>query len=116
MTRLAISLPDDLHRRLRLLAAQRGTSMASIVREALEEKTQQSRPRLSILGLGDSGHADTSELAGEVRPKPRSLGLGASGYSDTAERAEELRELWGAPTSGSRGAVSHNRGPRATMD
>ena len=100
---VSISLPDDLHMRLRLLAAQRGTSMASIVREALEEKTQQSRPRLSILGIADSGHADTSELAGEARAKPRSVGLGASGYSDTAERAEELWELWelwGAPDFG----------------
>jgi predicted transcriptional regulator len=72
MTRTTISLPDDLLERVRRLAAERGVSMSSLIREAIEEKTETTRPRLRILGIGDSGHGETSKLAGEQRPEPRS--------------------------------------------
>lgn len=51
------------------MAAERRTSMASIIREAIEEKTRKTRPK-PRLGLFDSGHTDTSELAsrGPVPP------------------------------------------------
>ena len=54
-------LPEDLHARVRLLAAERGVSMATLLREALKESV------------------------GRVRPTPRSLGVGASS-TDTARR------------------------------
>jgi len=54
------------------MAAERGTSMAELIREALEEKLNSSQPRPRSLGLGASGHRDTAERAGEERPKPRS--------------------------------------------
>ena len=72
MERTTFSLPDDLLRRLRLVAAERETSMASLVREALEEKVASHRPRPRSLGVGSSGHADTARRAGNERPEPRS--------------------------------------------
>lgn len=60
MERTTIMADPEVLDRLRSLARDRGVSLAEVVREALEEK------------------------AGEYRPKPRSLGIGASGRSDTA--------------------------------
>jgi plasmid stability protein len=72
MARTTISLPDDLLRRMRITAAQEGTSMASLVREAVEEKLEGYRPRPRSLGIGESGRTDTARRAGEERPEPRS--------------------------------------------
>jgi plasmid stability protein len=71
MERTTISLPDDLIRRLRVIAAERGTSMATLVREAVEQKLQSHRPRPRSLGVGASGHADTARRSAEERPEPR---------------------------------------------
>ena len=38
MERTTISIPEPLLRRLRVIAAERGTSMAELIREAVEEK------------------------------------------------------------------------------
>lgn len=72
MERTTISIPKALLKRLKLQAAERGTSMAALIREALEEKAQRLQPRPKAVGIADSGFEDTSELAGEVRPVPRS--------------------------------------------
>ena len=69
--RTTISLPQDLLKRLRIMAAERRTSMASLIREALEEKSASYRPKPKSLGIGDSGHSDTSRRAGEERAIPR---------------------------------------------
>ena len=71
MERTTISMPDELLNRLRLIAAERHTSIAALVREALEEKTRSYRPRPRSLGIGASGHTDTARLAGEERAEPR---------------------------------------------
>ena len=55
-----------------MLAAERGTSMAELIREALEEKVSSYRPRPRSLGLGASGTTDTAQLSGDERPRPRS--------------------------------------------
>jgi Arc/MetJ-type ribon-helix-helix transcriptional regulator len=60
MTRTTVSLPDELLNRIRQIALDRRTSMAELVRQALEE------------------------LAARERPKPKSFGAGASKYTDTA--------------------------------
>jgi hypothetical protein len=65
MTRTTFTIPDDLLTRLKVLAAQRDVSMATIIREALEEKVAEETPSLHILGLFDSGHTDTSQLASD---------------------------------------------------
>lgn len=67
MRRITIVAPDEILERMRLLAADRRVSMGTVIREALEEKAK------------------------EYRPKPRSLGAGASGYTDTAQRSGDER-------------------------
>jgi plasmid stability protein len=72
MTRTTISLPNGLLTRLKILAAERGVSMTSLIRGVLEASTE------------------------DARPAPRSLGAGASGHSDTAQNDDDLLEpaLW----------------------
>jgi hypothetical protein len=70
--RTTIVAPEHLMQRLRQMAAERGTSMAELIREALDEKVGSHRPRPRSLGLGASGHADTAQRAGDERPQPRS--------------------------------------------
>jgi len=71
MRRTTVMAPEQLLKRLRRMAAERGTSMADLIREALEEKVGTDRPRPRSLGLGASGHADTAQRAGDDRPVPR---------------------------------------------
>ena len=70
MRRTTIVTPEHLLKRLRQMAAERGTSMAELIREALEDKVGSSRPRPRSLGMGASGHTDTAERAGDERPRP----------------------------------------------
>ena len=72
MKRTTISLSEDLLERLRRIAAEEGTSMAALVREAVEEKVKGYRPKPRSLGIGASGHRDTARRSGEERPEPRS--------------------------------------------
>ncbi len=72
MTRTTIVAPEQLLRDLRLMAAERGTSMATLIREALEEKVKNRRPKPRSLGIGASDYTDTARRAGEERPEPRS--------------------------------------------
>ena len=72
MERTTISLPEELLDRLRRVAAERRTSMAALIREAVEEKVAGHRPRPRSLGVGASGVADTARRTGEERPVPRS--------------------------------------------
>ena len=72
MRRTTIVAPEDLLRRLRGIAAERGTSVATVIREALEEKAKSHRPRPRSLGMGDSGRTDIARrTAGEPAiPEP----------------------------------------------
>jgi hypothetical protein len=71
-TRTTIVAPEHLLKRLRAMAAERGTSMADLIREALEEKASAERPRPPSVGVGTSGHSDTSDRSADERPMPRS--------------------------------------------
>jgi len=71
MRRTTISIDDPLLRDLRRMAEERRTSIAAIIREAVEEKLATFRPRPRSLGIGASGHSDTARRAGEERPEPR---------------------------------------------
>jgi len=71
MKRTTIVAPEEVLQRLRVVAAERGTSLASVIREALEEKAQNHRPRPRSLGIGDSGRTDISERIGEESFEPR---------------------------------------------
>ena len=66
MERTTISLPEELLQRLRLIAAERRTSMAALIREALEEKAVSLNPQPRSLGVGASGHKDTARRAGTL--------------------------------------------------
>jgi metal-responsive CopG/Arc/MetJ family transcriptional regulator len=72
MYRTTISLPEELLQRLRQIAAERRTSMAALIREAVEEKIESYRPRPRSLGIGASGHTDTARRTGAERAEPRS--------------------------------------------
>ena len=71
MFRTTISLPEHLLQRLRVIAAEEGTSMASLVRDAVEEKVSSYRPRPRSLGIGESSHRDTARRTSSERPEPR---------------------------------------------
>jgi plasmid stability protein len=71
MERTTISLPGDLIQRLRVIAAERRTSMAALIREALEEKVKTYRAKPRSLGIGASGHTDTARRTSEDRLEPR---------------------------------------------
>lgn len=72
MERTTISLSDELLQRLRVMAAERRTSIAALIREALEDKIKAYRPRPRSWGIGASGYTDTASKAGDLRPVPRS--------------------------------------------
>jgi plasmid stability protein len=69
---MSILVPEHVLDRLRLMAAERGMSMADLIREALEDKIAGERPRPRSTGVGASGQTDTSERTGTERPAPRS--------------------------------------------
>ena len=66
MERTTVSLPKGLIKRLKIMAAERGVSMASIIREAVEERASQHRPK-PHLGIFDSGRTDISQLASDLK-------------------------------------------------
>jgi hypothetical protein len=68
---MILTLDDETRRRLRQVAADRGISMAAVVREAIDEAIERHAPVPRSLGIGASGVADTARLAGEERPEPR---------------------------------------------
>jgi hypothetical protein len=71
MNRTTFTLDDDVRRRLRRIAAERGVSMATIIREAIDEKVEGLAPKPRSLGVGASGARDTARRTAEERPEPR---------------------------------------------
>ena len=65
LRRTTIVAPEELLQRLRIAAAEQGTSMAELIREALEEKVAQHRPRPRSLGIGDSGVGNLARRTAE---------------------------------------------------
>jgi len=71
MNRTTFTLDDDVRRRLRRIAADRGVSRATIIREAIDEKVDRLGPKPRSLGVGASGVSDTARRSAEERPEPR---------------------------------------------
>lgn len=71
MERTTISLPEPVIRRLRIMAAERRTSMAALIREAVEEKIVGGRPVPRSLGAGASGEPSNARQTSDTRPVPR---------------------------------------------
>jgi hypothetical protein len=71
MKRTTIMADEVTLERLRSAAADRGVSIAEIIREAIDEKLAGYQPRPRSGGAGTSGHSDTARRAGDERPEPR---------------------------------------------
>lgn len=72
MQRTTIVAPEELLDRLRIQASDRGVSLATVIREALEAQAEKARPIPRTLGMFASGVSDISQRSAEERPKPRS--------------------------------------------
>ena len=71
MKRTTFTIDDDTLGRLRRASAERDVSMATIIREAIEEKVERLAPRPRSLGIGASDSTDTARRTGNERPEPR---------------------------------------------
>jgi hypothetical protein len=71
MQRTTIVAPEELLNRLRHQADDRGVSLATVIREALEAQAEKSRPIPKSLGMFASGVSDISHRSAEERPEPR---------------------------------------------
>lgn len=71
MDRTTLTLDRETRQRLRRIAAERGISMAALIREAIDGTIERHAPAPRSLGVGASGAVDTARRAGDVRPEPR---------------------------------------------
>ena len=71
MDRTTITLDVETRTRLRRIAAERGISMAALIREAIDTTIEENAPRPRSLGVGASGTPDTARRSGDQRPEPR---------------------------------------------
>ena len=71
MDRTTITLEVETRVRLRRIAAERGMSMAALIREAIDDTIERHAPRPRSLGVGASGTSETAREAGDHRPEPR---------------------------------------------
>ena len=71
MDRTTITLDVETRTRLRRIAADRGISMAALIREAIDDTIERHAPRPRSLGAGASGTTDTARHTAEERPEPR---------------------------------------------
>jgi len=75
--RTTIMLPDEIDARLRTEARRRGTSIAEVVRDAIEQQLPpQPEGRLSFFAVGEGSPVDASErvdelVADSLRQRPR---------------------------------------------
>jgi predicted DNA-binding protein len=72
MERTTIMADEATVDQLKRLAAERGVSFATVVREALEQKAKELRPRPLSLGSGRSKNSGTAAVSGSKRQPPRS--------------------------------------------
>jgi predicted transcriptional regulator len=72
MDRTTITLDVETRRRLRRIAAERGISMAAVIREAIDTTIERHSPKPRSLGAGASGTSDTARRTAVERPEPRS--------------------------------------------
>lgn len=72
MKRTTIMADEDLLRRLREIARREHVSMAEVIRQGLELRAGQGRPRFSFIGSGASTEPpfDTAARAGEIDYTP----------------------------------------------
>jgi hypothetical protein len=71
MDRTTLTLDRATRARLRRIAAERGMSMAALIREAIEETIERHAPKPRSLGVAASGAPDTARRTADERPRPR---------------------------------------------
>lgn len=71
MTRTTFSLEEALLEKLRVIAAKRGVSLATVIRESLERTTRETFPRATFLGIVESGNTDSVADLGRELGEPR---------------------------------------------
>ena len=71
MERTTITLDVETRTRLRRIAAERGMSMAALIREAIDTTIEEHAPKPRSLGVGASGTPDTARQSGDQRPEAR---------------------------------------------
>jgi hypothetical protein len=96
MERTTLMLPDETRDRLRRIAADRGVSMATVIREAIDEKVASVRPRPRSIGIGASSVKDTARRSGEQR---RAAPVAPSSTRDLYASLTARRRPWGLPPS-----------------
>lgn len=74
MKRTTIVAPEELLDRLRLIAQEEDTSLAQVIREALEWRVSRPDRTFHFTGAGQSSESphDTARQAGEMTYTPRS--------------------------------------------
>ena len=72
MERTTVMAEPETLERLRSLARDRGTSLAQVVREALDEKAREYRPKPTFVGIASSGGSDVARNEATERVRPRS--------------------------------------------
>lgn len=72
MERTTVMADSETLERLRALARDRGKSLAEVVREALDEKAKEYRPKPTFLGIASSGRTNVAGTAATERVPPRS--------------------------------------------
>ena len=72
MVRTSILADEQTLDRLRALARERGVSLGAVIREALDEKAAEPRPRPLSAGIGASGgsHVAATAATEPVPPAP----------------------------------------------
>jgi hypothetical protein len=71
MDRTTLTLDRSTRARLRRIAAERGISMAALIREAIDRSIELHAPKPRSLGVGASGTTDTARRTTLERPEPR---------------------------------------------
>ncbi len=71
MTRTTFSLDEQLLKKLRRIAQRRGVSLASVIRESLEETASREFPKPTFLGMVASGRTASVADLGRELGEPR---------------------------------------------
>ncbi|MGH2746510.1 MAG: ribbon-helix-helix domain-containing protein [Actinomycetota bacterium] len=72
MKRTTIMVDEKLLERARAVARREGVPLAEVIRQGLELRVRHKPKRLSLVGIGASGHRDTARRSGDMSFEPRS--------------------------------------------
>ena len=71
MKRTTIAAPEELIERLRRVAEDRGVSLVTVIREAMQMKADASIPKPKSLGIASSGFSGIAQRSANERQVPR---------------------------------------------